>query len=160
MAKGYAVIFAIAFAAFALILAGCAQAGIPPSEGRVIVKQSGGQSMLIAECKDLSYVENTSDYIVEGKIEKAESRWNTEHNSIYTYSDFTIEKYVKDKQLKYDKIQIVTGGGCVAGMCQGAEDSPVMGTGKKRLYLTGAGGELMIHGCGGIRTLETAALPI
>ncbi len=131
---------------------------IPPSEGHIIVKHSGGQSMLITECADPSYVEDTSDYIIEGELEQVESKWNTERNFIYTYSDFKIEKYIKGSQLEYNNIQIITEGGCVEGICQGGEHSPIMDTGKKRLYLTETNGEFRIHGCGGIKTLESSPL--
>ena len=117
MAKGHIAIFAIVFAAFVLILAGCAMTSIPSSEGRVIVKQSGGSSMLSAQCNDPSYIENTSDYIVEGEITSTESKWvenkGSEGRNINTYSNFTIERYIKGKPLTYDKIQIVTDGGCI-----------------------------------------------
>ena len=132
---------------------------IPSSEGRVIVRQSGGQAMLVAECLDPLFVENTSDYIIEGAIEKVESKWNIEHNFIYTYSDFTIEKYIKGRPFGYNKIQIISEGGCIAGMCQDGEHSPIMDTGRKRLYLRENNKEFRIHGCGGIKTIESTILP-
>ena len=130
---------------------------IPSSEGKVIVKHSGGQAMLIAECADSSYVENTSDYIVEGEILYSETKWvenvGSEGRNIYTYSEFKINNYIKGKSFEHEIIQIVTIGGCIGGMCQNVEDNPIISTGKKRLYLTASNGELRIHGCGGIKNL-------
>ena len=128
---------------------------IPSSEGKVVVKHFGGQGMLIAECANLSYVEETSDYIIEGEVISTESKWVQSENggNIYTYSDFKINNYIKGEPLEYEMIQIVTDGGCVGVICQSVEDGPIITTGEKRLYITISNGEFAIHGCGGIATL-------
>ena len=58
---------------FLIILAGCAREApvsqTPPPTGLVVVKQSGGAGLLIAECQDKQYIITTADYIVEGMVE-------------------------------------------------------------------------------------------
>lgn len=131
---------------------------IPSSEGKIIVKNSVAQGMLIAECANLSYIEETSDYIIEGEILSSETKWvdnvESEGKNIYTYSEFRINNYIKGESLEHEMIQIVTMGGCIGGMCQGVEDGPIITTGKKRLYIIESNGEFSIHGCGGINNLE------
>jgi hypothetical protein len=128
---------------------------VPSSAGKIVVMHSGGQRMLVAACADPSYTESTSDYIVVGEIISSDSKWvpnvGSEGSNIYTYSDFRIDNYIKGEPLGQDTIQIVTMGGCIAGMCQSVEGVPMMSTGKKTLYITATNGELRIHGCGGIK---------
>jgi hypothetical protein len=105
-----------------------------PSQDIILVKQSDGQGMLIAECGDRSYITNTSDYIVEGVVNKAEARWNEQKNFINTYVDFSIEKYVKGNSFG-DKLQLQVGSGCVDGICQNSEDEATFKEGDHlRLY--------------------------
>jgi hypothetical protein len=127
---------------------------IPSSEGKFVIRHSsGGQNMLIAECADPSYVENTSTFIIEGTVEKVESKWNLEENFIHTYSDFRIENYIKGTPLEEDVIQIITDTGCVGEICQSSEHDPIMTEGRKRLYIVEYDGKYRIHGCGGVKTL-------
>ena len=130
---------------------------IPSSDGKLIVKNSAGQNMLIAECANPSYVEETSDYILEGELISSETKWvenvGSEGRNIYTYSEFKINNYIKGEPFEEEMIQIVTMGGCIDGMCQSVEDGPIISTGKKRLYITTSDGEFSIHGCGGIKNL-------
>jgi len=107
----------------------------------IVVKQSGGAAMLIRECSDREYISNFSDYIIEGIVEKAESRWNDDHTSIITYTDFAIDKYVKGAPFAEDKLQIQTPGGTVGNISMAVEDQPIFHEGKKvRIYFKEDGG--------------------
>lgn len=114
-------------------------------EGQIIVKQSGGSSMLIAECADRSYINNTADYIVEGTVEKVESRWNDERTSIFTSTDILIKKYIKGNPFPENKIQIITSGGTVGEITQAVEDQSIFHEGRKvTIYLQETNGEFSI----------------
>ena len=121
-----------------IVLAGCAQeASVSPAPpaGPVVIRQSGGAGLLIADCQDRQYIIDTSDYIVEGRVDKVESSWNEDRSAIVTCSDLAIEKYVKGAPLVGDRLQIVTPGGTVGGITQAVEDQPVLHEGKKvRIY--------------------------
>jgi hypothetical protein len=120
-------------------------AGTPPSEGQIVVKQSGGAGMLIKECSDKAYITQTADYIVEGTVEKVESRWNEERTGIFTYTDLRIENYVKGAPFSENTLQIVTPGGTVGDISQWAEDQPIFHEGKKvRIYFEWYNGEFSI----------------
>jgi hypothetical protein len=117
----------------------------PPSEGQIIVRQSGGAGMLIAECADKAYITQTADYIIEGTVEKVESSWNPEGTSIFTYTELSIEKYVKGTPFAQNKLQIVTPGGTVGEISQWVEDQPIFHEGKRvRIYFEEVNGEFVI----------------
>ncbi len=119
--------------------------GSPPPGGKVIVKQSGGSGMLIQECTDKSYITQTADYIVEGTVEKVESRWNEARTGIFTYTDLRIENYVKGTPFNENTLQIVTPGGTVGEISQAVEDQPIFHEGKKvRIYFQAVNGEFSI----------------
>lgn len=117
----------------------------PTTKGQIIVKQSGGAGLLISECGDRNYISNTADYIIEGTVEKVESKWNEERTSIFTYSDLTIEKYVKGTPFTENKLQIVTPGGTVGEISQWVENQPIFHEGKRvRIYFQKTNGEFSI----------------
>jgi hypothetical protein len=119
--------------------------GTPTPGGKVIVKQSGGAGMLIKECTDKSYITQTADYIVEGTVEKVESKWNEERTGIFTYTDLRIENYVKGAPFAGNELQIVTPGGTVGEVSQWVEDQPIFHEGKKvRIYFQEVSGEYVI----------------
>ena len=114
-------------------------------EGQIIVKQSGGAGILIAECADKSYITEQADYIIEGTVEKVEIRWNDEKTNIFTYSDLRIEKYVKGEPFAEDTLQIITPGGTVGGVGVWVEDQPIFHEGKRvRIYFKEINGEFSI----------------
>jgi hypothetical protein len=101
--------------------------------------------MLIKECSDKSYITQTADYIVEGTVEKVESKWNEERTGIFTYTDLRIENYVKGTPFAENMLQIVTPGGTVGGITQAVEDQPIFHEGKKvRIYFQEVNGEFSI----------------
>ena len=117
----------------------------PTPEGPIIVKQSGGAGLLIAECANKSYITETADYIIEGTVEKVESKWNEERTSIFTHTDLRIEKYVKGTPFPEDKLQIITTGGTVGEITQVVEDQVIFHEGKKvRIYFQKTNGEFSI----------------
>jgi len=117
----------------------------PMSEGQIIVKQPGGAGLLTAGCADKSYITEIADYIIEGTVEKVESRWDEERTSIFTYTDLSTEKYIKGAPLAEDKLRIVTPGGTVGEISQWAEDQPIFQEGKKvRIYFQETNGEFSI----------------
>ena len=116
-----------------------------PSGGQIIVKQSGGAGLLVKECTDEAYRTEKADYIIEGTVEKVESRWNQEKTGIFTYTDLQIERYVKGAPFAENKLQIVTPGGTVGELSQRVEDQPIFHEGKKvRIYLEEVNGEFFI----------------
>jgi hypothetical protein len=118
---------------------------VPSPEGQIVVKQSGGAGILIAECADKSYITQTADYIIEGTVEKVESRWNEEGTGIFTYTELAIEKYVKGAPFAENKLQIVTPGGTVGEISQWVEDQSIFHEGKKvRIYFEEVSGEFLI----------------
>lgn len=115
------------------------------SKEEIIVKQSGGAGMLIAECADKNYITEAADYIIEGLIEKVESKWNKERTSIYTYTSLVIESYIKGTPFTEDEIQIVTLGGTVEEISLWVEDQPIFHEGKRvRVYFEKEGEEFSI----------------
>jgi hypothetical protein len=117
----------------------------PPSDGQVIVRQSGGAAMLTAVCADKSYITQTADYIIEGTVEKVESRWNQEGTGIFTHTELAVEKYVKGASFTQTNIQIVTPGGTVGETSQWVEDQPLFHVGKKvRIYFKEVNEEFLI----------------
>ena len=119
--------------------------GPPSPGGKVIVKQSGGAGMLISECSDKSYITETADYIIEGTVDRVESRWNEGRTGIFTYTDLSIENYVKGAPFAENTLQIVTPGGTVGGITQWVEDQPIFHEGKKvRIYFEDVSGEFSI----------------
>jgi hypothetical protein len=132
-----------------LVLAGCTPAvpelQPPPSPGPVTVKQTGGAPALIAECQDRQYIISTADYIVEGTVREVESKWNEDETGILTYTDLSIEKYVKGAPFAQDRLQIITPGGTVGDITQVVEDQAIFHEGKRvRIYFREMDGEFHI----------------
>ena len=132
-----------------IILAGCTQEApiskAPPSAGPVVVKQSGGAGLLIAECNDKQYIISTADYIVEGIVNSVETDWNEDETSIFTHTNLSIEKYVKGAPLAGNELDIVTPGGTVNDITQLVEDQPIFHQGKRvRIYFHEIDGEYHI----------------
>jgi len=118
---------------------------VVPSGGHVVVKQAGGAGMLIAECADEAYRTKKADYIIEGTVEKVESRWNEEKTGIFTYTELAIEKYVKGAPFVENNLQIITPGGTVGEISQWVEDQPIFHEGKRvRIYFEEVNGEFSI----------------
>ena len=116
-----------------------------PPQGTVVVKQTGGAGALIAECKDRQYIVSTADYIVEGTVRRVESKWNEEKTSILTYTDLSLENYVKGTPFAQDSLQIITPGGTVGDITQVVEDQPIFHEGKTvRIYFQEIDGEFHI----------------
>lgn len=130
------------------ILAACAPQSPPPTappQAEVIVRQSGGAGALIAECGDKNYVARVSDYIIEGRVEKVEARWNQDQSQILTHTDLSIEKYVKGAPFPQKNLKIVTPGGTVGEISQWVEDQPIFHEGKRvRIYFEKIDGEFAI----------------
>ena len=101
--------------------------------------------VLPMECGDKNYISNAADHIIEGPVEKVESKWNEEKTSIFTYSDLLIENYVKGTPFESNKLQIITPGGTVGEISQWVEDQPIFHQGKRvRIYLEETNGEFSI----------------
>jgi len=145
-----------------LVMAGCTAAPSEVPEGTpVIIRQSGGAGAILAECQDREYLSNIADYIVEGTVTGVESRWNEENTGIFTYSDFTVNTYIKGAPFPTNTVQIVTPGGTVGDITQAVEDQPIFHEGRKvRLYLKKVNDEFSII-CGrfGVEDLEIQAIP-
>lgn len=131
----------------AILLAGCA---VTPEafKGSAVVKQTGGAGLLIAECGDRNYIIRTADYIIEGIVINVETKWGqwlAGEDTILTYSDISIERYVKGSPFEEDSLQIITRGGTVGEITMGVEDMPIFHEGKRvRIYLVENDGELFI----------------
>ena len=142
----YAILAVCVLASLGIGLVACLgkPANIPPGD-QIVVKQSGGAGILVKECADEAYRTEKADYIIEGTVEKVESRWNQERTGIFTYTELTIEKYVKGAPFAEDKIQIVTPGGTVGEISQWVEDQPIFHEGKRvRIYFEEVNGEFFI----------------
>ena len=132
-----------------LVLAGCTPTvpgpQPPPSPGPIAVKQTGGAGILIAECQNRQYIISTADYIVEGTVRRVESKWNEDKSGIFTYTDLSIEKYVKGTPFAQDRLRIITPGGTVGDITQVVEDQPIFHEGKRvRIYFQETDGEFYI----------------
>ena len=116
---------------------------ITSDQPTLTVKQYGG--MLMAECKDRNYISDTADYIIEGAVRKVENKWNKEKTVIFTYSDLVIENILKGLPFAENKLQIVTPGGCVEGICMEVENQPISHMGKRvRIYVKETDEEFLI----------------
>ena len=111
----------------------------------ITVFQSGGSSLLIAECGDKNYISNKSDYIIEGTVKKVWSGWIDMKTFINTYTKLAIEKYVKGTPFAEKEMTIITEGCCVGNKCQTIEDQPIFHEGKKvRIFFKKAKGKFSI----------------
>lgn len=96
---------------------------------------------LISECEDRNYISKNADSIVEGTVEKVESKQMKEkfgmsEINIYTFNNLTIEKYVMGNPINRNKVQLVIPGGTVNGITQWVEDQPTFHEGARvRVYL-------------------------
>lgn len=100
---------------------------------------------LSQECGDRDFIINTSSHIVEGTVEKVESKWSEGNTSIYTYTNISIEKYVKGVPISGNKVQIRTYGGVIGDVVQWGEDEPVFREGKRvRVYLQEINGDFSV----------------
>ncbi len=114
------------------------------------VLSNNGLALLLSECADINYVGNAADYIVEGTVKKVESKlvkdeYGFNGQSIFTYNDLTIEKYVKGNPLKENRVQIVTRGGTAGGISQWVEDEPTFYEGTEvRVYLRETNGNFSL----------------
>jgi hypothetical protein len=111
----------------------------------ILLLISNAAAVLSQECGDRDFIINTSSHIVEGTVEKVESKWSEGNTSIYTYTNISIEKYVKGVPISGNKVQIRTYGGVIGDVVQWGEDEPVFREGKKvRLYLQENNGEFSV----------------
>src|SRR4030043_1603937 len=112
---------------------------------QIVVRQSGGAGILIEECADEAYRTEKADYIIEGTVEKVESRWNQERTGIFTYTELAIEKYVKGAPFAGNKLQIVTPGGTVGESSEWLKAQPIFHEGKRvKIYFEEVNGEFLI----------------
>jgi len=101
----------------------------------VIIKQTGGNALLISECGNKPYLNASADYIIEGTVKSVESRWDEGKNSVLTYTGLSIVKYIKGTPFEVStgekfkrvtsELLVITPGGCVGVVCQAAEDQPL-----------------------------------
>ena len=78
-------------------------------------------------------------------LTKVESKWNQNKTQIFTYTDLSIDKYVKGTPFQQNKLKIVTPGGTVDEISQWVEDQSIFHEGKQvRVYFQGANGKFMI----------------
>ena len=113
------------------------------NQNNIIINLGNGMSEIPYECYqfrdnnfDPSYLGNLTTHIIEGTIKKVESKWKDEEKQIVTYTDFTIENYVKGDQLLNNEIQFVSLGGAIGNNTQWVEDSPIFTEGKRvRIYM-------------------------
>ncbi len=107
----------------------------------ILLLIGNAEAIVTNECGDRNYVSSTADYIVEGTIEKVESKLvegesGFNGQSVFTYNNLKIEKYIKGNPLKENRVQIVTWGGTAGGISQWAEDQPTFIKGTMvRVYL-------------------------
>jgi hypothetical protein len=124
---------------------GCALRIVSVTALVILFLISTSSAALIQECADRNYIINSSSHIVEGTVEKVESKWDEGKDFIYTYNNFSIEKYVKGVPIPGNKVQIMTYGGVIGEVVQLVEDQPVFREGKKvRLYLQEENGEFSL----------------
>jgi len=138
----------VILSSFLILFGGCAS-GAPvsqtPSTGVVVVKQSGGTGLLTGECQDKQYIISKADHIVEGIVERVESKWNEDRSAIFTHTDLLIERHVKGSPFAENSLQIVTPGGTVGNITQAVEDQPIFHVGKRvRIYFQEIDGEFRI----------------
>lgn len=95
----------------------------------LILSSSDGSASFSMECGDTNYLGNSADYILEGKVEKLESKlvedeYGFNGRSVYTFNTLKIEKYIKGNPLSENTVQIVTFGGTAEGMNQSSANEP------------------------------------
>ncbi len=113
-----------------LLIAGCASTvknlndKTLGTNTQVIIKHSGGASMLIKECSEKSFIEEKSDYIIEGQVKKKDVHWNDDKTRIITSIEFGVDKYLKGEPFENNLVLIEVTGGCINDMCENVEDQP------------------------------------
>ena len=115
-----------------------------------ILLSMDGSALLVSECGDTNYVSGDADHIVEGTVDKVESKlvkdgYGFNGESVFTYNDLKIEKYIKGNPLKENRVQIVTRGGTAGGISSRAEDEPIFIEGTwVRVYLRETNGNFSL----------------
>ncbi len=93
-----------------------------------------GSGALIQECADPQYISDSAAFILEGTVNSVESK--RENGNIYTFSDLTIENYIKGDPIPGNHLTIKTSGGTVGETTQAVEDQPILHSGTRvRIYL-------------------------
>ena len=83
----------------------------------LIARSSSAPGLTLPEvCGNASYVNESSDYIIEGMVTRSESRYNPERTNIYTYVDMKIIRYLKGTPLLNNEIELVFLGGTVGNI--------------------------------------------
>jgi len=101
-----------------------------------MVRQSGDMGCLIEECGNLSYLNDTADYIIEATVTHVETSWDELDTGIFTYTTLEIDHYVKGTPYDDASVQITTQGGTIGDLTEWVEDQPIFYEGKHvRLYL-------------------------
>jgi len=78
-------------------------------------------------------------------VRRVESKWNEDKSGILTYTDLSIDRYVKGATFAQDRLQIITPGGTVGDVTQVVEDQPIFHEGKRvRIYFQEIEGEFHI----------------
>ncbi|MFA5077177.1 MAG: hypothetical protein WC488_02005 [Candidatus Micrarchaeia archaeon] len=125
----------------------------------LILDSSPSSALLVAQCSNSTFIQDNSEYIIDGGITKVESRW--ENNSIYTYVDVTIFNYAKGAPIQGNYIQLKIPGGGVGLQTQWVEDMPAFSSssvGKSyTFYLARTGGSFGPV-CGGAGVTEMTLL--
>jgi hypothetical protein len=129
------------------------------STQEIIIKNSGGSALLIAECTNKSYLYENSDIIANGRVEGIETK--QEGGQIYTYSIFHVDFFEKGV-LSSNNLAIKTSGGCVGETCTVVEDQPIMHENESvRIYLKETDNEFSIFcGIAGIELVEKLSIDI
>ena len=89
----------------------------------------------VKKCQNVSYLTANADLIVEGHVEKTETKWNTEPHIIYTYQNFIIEKYLKGPKQDGNRLMLKSvGNDCVNDECQFVEEPSGIRLRENRTY--------------------------
>ena len=103
-------------------MSGCPQKANQVSvETLKIAKMGGGAGILDIKCANLSFIEESSDYILKGIAKTKVVNWNEAKTSIITTQEFDISEYIKGPSIG-EKILLQFGGGCIGEICEGVED--------------------------------------
>jgi len=124
----------------------------PGADGLIVITQINQDGILTGNKCSPFFVNKQADYIIQGKLDKIETYWN-EDNTTHTVSAMmNIDKYIKGKHFKVDKIIIkdmLNFGKPTAdeelNNVMGISDRPIFNEGKKvNMYLVESSNKLQV----------------